>query len=101
LARKEMRMIRWAIGGSLCVHERNEDILKGTEVGSIIDIMGRRRLEWFGHVKRRTEREDIRVARGRPKLRWQDTVRKQWQKKEERVQDRSKWEKMGKGETSS
>ena len=46
-------------------------------------------------MKRKTEKEDIRVAmametdgkqaRGRPKLRWQDTVRTQWQKKEERA----------------
>ena len=44
------------------------------------------RLEWFGHVKRRDGTENIRTVaetkmvrkrpRGRPKLRWYDTVRR-------------------------
>ena len=48
-------------------------------------IMQSRKLEWFGHVKRRDETENIRAVvemkmegkrpRGRPKLRWEDTVR--------------------------
>ena len=42
-------MIRWAIDGSLREHWRNEDILKDTDVGSFVDIMGRT-LEWFGYV---------------------------------------------------
>ena len=48
-------------------------------------VMRRRRLERFGHVKRRDETENIRAVvemkmegkrpRGRPKLSWKDTVR--------------------------
>ena len=44
----------------------------------------RRRLQWFGHVRRRDREEDIRMVaemsvqgrgkRGRPKKRWHDTV---------------------------
>ena len=45
--------------------------------------MVRRRLEWFGHGKRRDETENIRAVvkikqgkrpTGRPKLRWKDSV---------------------------
>ena len=52
----------------------------------IATVMRRRMVEWFGHVKRRDETENIRAVaymkmegkdpRGRPKLRWNDTVRR-------------------------
>ena len=45
-------------------------------------VMRRRRREWFGHVKRKDETENIRAVvemkmerkrpRGRPKLRWKE-----------------------------
>ena len=63
-----------------------------------------RRLEWFGHVKRRDETENIRPVdemkmegkrpRRRPKLRWKDTVRrdlKAWKIREEWATDRERW----------
>ena len=44
-------------------------------------VMGRRMLEWFGHVKRRDETENIRAVcvagkclRGRSELRWKYTL---------------------------
>ena len=53
---------------------------------AIATVMRRRRLEWFGHVKMRGETENIRAVaemkmegkrpRGRPKLRWKDTIRR-------------------------
>ena len=63
---------------------RNE-ILEEAKVEPIAMVM-RRRLEWFRHVKRRYETENIRTVaeikmggkrpRGRPKLWWYDTVRR-------------------------
>ena len=62
--------------------------------------MRRRRLEWFGHVKRRGETENIRavaemkIPGGRQKLRWNDTVRKDLRAlniKEEWATDRERW----------
>ena len=51
---------------------------------AIAMVMRRRRLEWCGHVKRIDETENIRAVvelrmegtrpRGRPQLRWKDTV---------------------------
>ena len=65
--------------------EKWRDIRGKARVVQIAMVMRRRRLEWFGHVKRRDETENIRAVtemkmdrkrpRGRPKLRWKDTVR--------------------------
>ena len=86
MATTEMRMVRWAMGVSLLEHRRNEEILKEAKVEPITTVMRRKRLEWFGHVKRRDETENIRAVvdmkmegkrpRGRPKLGWKDTVRR-------------------------
>ena len=86
MATTEMGMVRWAMGVSLLEHRRNEEILEEAKVEAIATVMRRRRLEWLGHVKRRGETENtLAVAemklegkrpRGRPKLRWKDTVRR-------------------------
>ena len=73
----------------------------------IATVMRWRRLEWFGHIKRRDETENIRVVaemkmegkrpRGRPKLRWYDTVRrdlKAWKIKEEWATGRERWKRL-------
>ena len=80
MATTEMRMVRWAMGVSLLEHTRNEEILEEARVEPIATVRRRRRLEWFGHIKRRDETENIRAVvemkmegkrpRGRPKLRW-------------------------------
>ena len=74
------------MGVSLLEHRRNEEILEEANVEAIATVMRRRRLEWFGHVKRRGETENIRAVaemkmegkrpRGRPNLRWKYTVRR-------------------------
>ena len=55
----DMRMVRWAMGVSLLKHRRNEYILEEAKVDPIAMVMIRRRLEWFGHVKRKNEIENI------------------------------------------
>ena len=64
----------------------NEAIVAEPKGEQIAMVMRRRRLEWFEYVKRRDETENIRAVvemkmagkrpRGRPKLRWKDTVRR-------------------------
>ena len=67
-------------------------------------VMRRRMIEWFGHVKRRDETENIRAVveikmegkrpRGRPTLRWKDTVRRDLKDgsfTEEWATDRDRW----------
>ena len=61
MATTEMRMVQWAMGVSLLEHRRNEEILEYATVEAIAD-MTRRRLDWFGHVKRRGETENIRAV---------------------------------------
>ena len=95
-------MVRWAMG--LLEHRRNEEILEEAKVEPIAMFMRRRRLEWFGHVNGRDVTENIRAVaemkmerkgpRGRPKLRWKDTVRrglKAWNIREEWATDRERW----------
>ena len=53
-------MVRRAMGVSLLEHQRNEEILEEARVVQIPMVMRRRRLEWFGHVKRSDETENIR-----------------------------------------
>ena len=85
-------------------HRRSGEFLEEAKVETIATVMRRRRLEWFGHVKRRGETENIRAVaemtmegkhpRGRPKLRWKYTVRrdlKAWNIKEESATDRERW----------
>jgi len=50
-----MRLIRRVMGVSLQEHRRRED-------AESIFVMTRRRMQQFGHVKRRREREVLRVA---------------------------------------
>ena len=62
MATTEMRMVRWAMGVSLLEHRRNEEILEEAKVEPIATAMRRRRLEWFGHIKRRDATENIRAV---------------------------------------
>ena len=60
-ATTEVTMVRWAMGVGLLEHRRNEEILEEVKVEQIATVMRRRRLEWFGHVKRRDETENSRA----------------------------------------
>ena len=81
---------------SLLEHRINEEILEEARVVPIAIVMRRRMLEGFGHVKTRDETENTRAVpemkiegkrpRGRPKLLWKYTVRrdlKAWDIREE------------------
>ena len=52
--------------GAMCVslleHRGNEEILKEANVEVIAMVMRRRRLEWFGHIKIKHEKENIRAV---------------------------------------
>ena len=59
MATTEMRMIRWAMGVSLLENRRKPEILEEAKLEPIAMVMRRRRLEWFGYVKRRDQTENI------------------------------------------
>ena len=76
-----MRMVRWTMRVGLLEHRGD---LGGSKVGPIVMVMRRRRLEWFGQVRRRDGIENIKAVvemkmvgkcpGGRPKLQLKDTV---------------------------
>ena len=79
MATTEIRMVRWVMGVSLLQHQRNEEILEEANGVPIAMVVRRRRLEWYGHAKRRCETGNLRAVaemkmelkrpRGRPKWR--------------------------------
>ena len=100
----EMRMLRYIHNVNWEDHVRNEDIRKEAKVKPISVSMRKRRLQWFGHVYRREEDEDIRKVadlkvdgrrkRGRPKQRWRDTIQSDLKKyglNRSDVDDRVRW----------
>ena len=104
LCATEMRMLRYIQSISLEEHKRNEEIRKQAGVEAISVVMRKRRLQWYGHVCRREEREDIKRVcnirvggkrgKGRPKHRWRDTIKadmKMWNMGEEDTDDRIRW----------
>ena len=53
----EMRMLRYCLQISLLEHRMKEEIKQKVNVMPNLDLMRKRRLDWFGHVCRR-EKED-------------------------------------------
>ena len=85
-ATAETKMLRWALGHTQLDKIRNDTIRKRVGVAPITKKMRDQRLQWYGHVYRA---KDDAVAKsgmqikppgrrpvGRPKLRWQDTLRR-------------------------
>ena len=100
----EMRMLRYIQGISLEEHLRNEEIREKAGIEAISIVMRKRRLQWYGHVCRRKESDDIKKVtnvkvngkrgRGRPKHRWKDTIKadmKMWKLETKDTDDRERW----------
>ena len=79
-------MLRWIQGVSLREHKINEEIREAATVQPIATHLIQKRLHWYGHVRRRDEShttrrvldmevDDVR-PRGRPKLRYMDTIKR-------------------------
>jgi hypothetical protein len=104
----ERKMCRWARGLTRYDHVRNVDIEKKLQIDkSISTRLQISRLRWYGHVKRREDnymcKRVLEMAppgkrkRGRPKLRWIDSVRQDMKTvgaQETDVHDRARWRKL-------
>ena len=100
----EMRMLRWIQGVSLREYKRNEEIREAATVQPIATQLMQKRLRWYGHVRRRDESHITRTVldmevegvspRGRPKLRYIDTIRSDTEKNgltDINILDRNDW----------
>ena len=84
--KSEMRMWLWIQDVSLRDHKRNEEIREAATVQPIATHLMQKRLRWYGHVRRRDDSHMTRTVldmevegvrpRGRPKLRYMDTIRR-------------------------
>ncbi|GJW75403.1 putative pre-mRNA-processing factor 6-like [Tanacetum coccineum] len=100
----EMRMLRWTCGKTLLDMIPNGAFRRNLQVATIVNKMREGRLRWFGHVKRRPQSAPVRRVetivvdgvrrRGRPKLRWEDTLKtdlKELLLSEDMTSDRNSW----------
>lgn len=104
LHRNEMSMIRWMCGVTLKDRFSSEELRARLGIKSILDIMRRSRLSWFGHVERRDgdswlrkvrNLEIARVSgRGRPRKNWEQVISEDLRVKglqREVAQNRAEW----------
>ena len=103
LNKTEMRMLRWIQGISLKDHVRSEEIRKRANVMPIVDQVTKRRLSWYGHIKRRKPEDmtitvlDMERPRGGPRIRWMDNIRRDmilYGLDESMTDDRKEWSTM-------
>ncbi|GJZ48686.1 ataxia telangiectasia mutated family protein [Tanacetum coccineum] len=100
----EMRMLRWTCSKTLLDMIPNGAFRRNLHVATIVNNMREGRLRWFGHVKRRPQSSPVRRVetivvdgvrrRGRPKLRWEDTLKtdlKELLLSEDMTSDRNLW----------
>ena len=103
----EMRMLRWMCGVTKLDKIRNVHIRGTVKVVEASSKAQEKRLQWYGHVKRRDEeyvgvrtmRMEVagRRRRGRPRLRWRDRIRVDLEERqidEEQTEDRNLWRRL-------
>ena len=81
----DRRMLRYMAGVRLQDHVPSLEVANRCELQQISDVLRRRRLGWYGHVRRREEGEALatirnwtvegRRPRGRPRKTWLDNVK--------------------------
>ena len=100
----DRRMLRYIAAVSLLDHVRSEEVADRCGVEPLEVVMRRRRLRWYGHVRRRDEQEPLgrimeltvegRRPPGRPKKSWRKTVEEDMRHvgaREEDALDRARW----------
>ena len=107
----EMRILRLIYGVTRRDRKRNDDIRAALKVNSILSIIEKSQLRWFGHIIRMDENRDVKRIlewkptekrpRGRPRKRWIDQIREitsrkigDFEKVKRLARDRDKWRKF-------
>ncbi|GKE64252.1 hypothetical protein Tco_1518413, partial [Tanacetum coccineum] len=94
----------WTCGKTLLDMILNGAFRRNLQVATIVNKIREGRLRWFGHVKRRPQLAPVRRVetivvddvrrRGRPKLRWEDTLKtdlKEMLLSKNMTSDRNSW----------
>ena len=93
----EMRMLRMMLGVTLKDKLRNEEVRRTMTVKtSVVKIVERSKLRWYGHLVRQAWEELIKGkrSRGRQLKRWKDGLRERLEElglEKQDAQDRQKW----------
>ena len=101
----ERRMLRWICGVRLTDRVRTAELYERMGVEEAIDrVVENRRLQWYGHVLRRDEGENVRRVldievdgrkkKGRPKKTWMECVRRSMKTRGLKIEDsadRRRW----------
>ena len=103
----EMRMLRWMLGVTRMDRVKNDYIRGTAKVTTVSKKIQEKRMNWYGHVKRRdehyigrrmTEMEvDGRRRRGRPKKKWKDCIAEDVREKGlngDEMMDRTLWKRL-------
>ena len=104
LERTQNWMMRWMCGVQLKSRVKIEEMRRRLEVESVLDVIRRGRLRWFGHVERKNADDWVSGCRGfvvdgarpvgRPKNTWKQVLVKDLKGlglKAKDAQDRTKW----------
>ena len=110
----DRRMLRYMAGVAWQDRVRSEEVARRCGVEVLENVLRRRRLRWFGHVKRRDEEDPLkrvgelvvegRRPPGRPRKSWRKTVEEDMRKvgaQEEDALDRDRWRGIIKRQTPS
>ena len=113
LERAERMMVRWMCGVTVKARKHSEELLERLGIESIVEVVSRSRLRWFGHVERlnadnwvsacrEIQVEGLR-GRGRGRKTWNECVMEDMRRlrlKREVAQDRAAWRRAISGKPS-
>ena len=110
----DRRMLRYMAGVTWQDRLSSEEVASRCGVDQVEDMLRRRRLRWYGHVKRRPETDPLsrvtnlnvagRRPPGRPRKSWMRTVEEDMRfvgAQEEDALDRARWRRFIKRQTPS
>ena len=112
--RTERMMVRWMCGVSLREKIPSDELIERLGISSVLEIISRGRLRWFGHVERKEDNDWVKACQnfvvpgkvgvGRKRRTWKECVKKDMKSKGLTVEDAQdrviwRWRVLGKRPT--
>jgi len=112
--RTERMMVRWMCGVSLREKIPSDELIERLGISSVLEIISRGRLRWFGHVERKEDNDWVKACQnfvvpgkvgvGRKRRTWKECVEKDMKSKGLTVEDAQdrviwRWRVLGKRPT--